>query len=268
MNAGNNMAFLRQARTMSRQPSYNPFAQAMPARQAPQNFGASMYATPSQRSLVPSGGQQDIGSMLQQFSGNQQQMAAQMQQFGSPMASSMQNPMIQQQMAAAQQFSPGNMQSRMAQMQRQGPQNMAVAQPMPLEQGRQAYAQQQQAMFNPSAADQQRRQMAAGQMAQNAQLEAAHRAASPQTIGLMSQAQQMGLDPYAVLMNPSGFQQQYGAQQQAMSQGATGGGMTMGGGPRGAGMTPSPQGMNAQNNMAFLQQARASRPAGFNPFAP
>jgi hypothetical protein len=80
------------------------------------------------------------------------------------------------------------------------------------------------------------RQPSSGLMEQNAQLEAAHRAASPQTIGLMSQAQQMGLDPYAALMNPSGFQQQYGLQQQSMN--AQAGmaamqnpyGMTMGGG--------------------------------------
>ncbi len=136
MNAGNNMAFLQQAQS-GYGGGFNPFAQATPSRPSmAQGFGAGMYATPAQRAPMQSG-QQDIGALLQQFSQmggmfggmgpapfqrNQQQMAAQMQQFGTPMASSMQNPMIQQQMAAAQQFAAQNpMAARMAQMQGQMP---------------------------------------------------------------------------------------------------------------------------------------------------
>lgn len=70
---------------------------------------------------------------------------------------------------------------------------------------------------------------------------------------------------------PSSRQAQLMAQEAAMRQAVSaapaGGGMTLGGGPRNFGMTQSPQGMNSQNNMAFLRQAQASSLQGFNPFA-
>ena len=174
MNAGNNMAFLQQAQGR-RAGGFNPFAPATASRpSAPQNFGASMYATPMQRAPMPPGGQfgqQDMGALLQQFSqpyggamggmfgggslapspfrGNPQQMTEQMQQFRTPMASSMQNPMIQQQMAAAQQFAPANpMQARIAQMQEQMPANpRAMATQLSQAEGRAASAAAQQRRF-------------------------------------------------------------------------------------------------------------------------
>lgn len=56
---------------------------------------------------------------------------------------------------------------------------------------------------------------------------------------------------------------QEAAMRGSISSAPAGGGMTLGGGPRNFGMTPSPQGMNAQNNMAFLQQAQAARRSPF-----
>ena len=126
MNSGNNMAFLQKAQS-GYGGGFNPFAQATPSRPSmPQGFGAGMYATPSQRSPMPFGGQfgqQDMGAILQQFS----QMGG---MFGGGGMKPLPFQGNQQQMAAAQQFAPQNpMAARMAQMQGQmpaGPRQMAT----------------------------------------------------------------------------------------------------------------------------------------------
>jgi hypothetical protein len=125
MNSGNNMAFLQKAQS-GYGGGFNPFAPATASRPSmPQNFGASMYATPMQRAPMPPGGQfgqQDIGAMLQQFS----QMGGMFGGGGSKPMPFQGNP----QQMAQQQFAPQNpMAARMAQMQGQmpaGPRQMAT----------------------------------------------------------------------------------------------------------------------------------------------
>lgn len=184
-------ANLQQARMAARQPSYNPFAQ-QPQQTMSLTGGGASFA------------QQSPAAAMQSMMG-QMQRPQQASLYGIP------NEVLGA--AVGQMANP--FANRMSEIQRQFPQNAAIAQPMSLEQGQSDYAQHQRAMFNPSAQDQQRLQMAAQEQ----------------------------------------------AMQNSMSSGISLGGAGF------SGITQSPQGMNAQNNMALLQQARASRPTGFNPFA-